>query len=110
MQEALQVIIVKSPAAAAEAADTLRALQARSPITSQRYSRALAAALADPQADFTGEDRRLLAAAIAEPTGSRSYTLHLRLNTDERDDLERRAQDAGLNMSEYARRQLWPNP
>ncbi len=72
MEEALRLIIAKSPGAARMAMDTMRALSVNSPVVQSRYNITVQEALADPQAEFTTEDRELLAEHVsAGETGIR---------------------------------------
>jgi hypothetical protein len=106
--EALKIIIAKSPNAAEEAIRTIAAARNNSPILQVRYSNVLIRALADPRAEFTPDERELLAAVIETPgTATRDFTLNLRLTSSERVELEQAAQTAGLSLSEYSRQQLF---
>jgi hypothetical protein len=104
MDEALRIIIARSPEAARDAIDCLRAIGARSPVVNQRYQNTLAVALSDPQATFTADERAILAEAIA-PQGkaNRSFTFHIRLSQQERAQLAAAADAVGMEMSDYAR-------
>ena len=107
MEEALRLIIAKSPAAMHEAIDCLRAIRAKSPVVNLRYERALELALGDPEAEFTAPERAILAQAIEpDDDDTRSYMLRIRLTEMERAGLVERATAAGQTMSEYMRRLL----
>lgn len=109
MENALRIIIARSPDAARHAINTIRAIQARSPIVQDRYNRVVDLALSDPQATFTAEERAALAEFVTvsgSDTGTREYTLRVRLTDNERDDLEARAENAGQSLSQYVRGEL----
>lgn len=63
IEDALFIIIARSPYAGHEAAQTLLALHAGSPIVARRYEHTLALALRDRDATFTAEERETLANA-----------------------------------------------
>jgi hypothetical protein len=71
MEQALKLIIQKSPNAAPQAITCLRALSLNSPVVNKRFSHCVEIALNDPQADFTPEERSILvdAMSIGEPSG-----------------------------------------
>lgn len=99
--QALKIMIVKSPAAAGAAAN---ALQSKSRIQ-ENFNRLVPAALNDPNARFTEEDRLVIAAAMEKPDTKsvRSITLHVRITEQEKELLEKRAAAAGMSMSEFLR-------
>lgn len=106
MSDALKVIVAKSPAAAPEAVATLRAIHARSSIVSLRYNRTVEAALADPKATFTPDERALLAEFVAtDPDDApRTRTLPaVRVTEDEYERIVRNAEGDGVSISEYVR-------
>ena len=73
----------------------------------QRYDMAASAALGDPDAKLTSEERRIIASFISEPTGEREprrYTLRVRLTESERARLQARA--GAMDLSEYVRQVL----
>jgi hypothetical protein len=106
--DALKIIIAHSPRASEQAIRTIAAVRNNSPVIQIRYANVLIMALADPEADFTQAERELLAAVIETPgTATRDFTLHLRLTSSERVELEQAAQTAGLSLSEYSRQQLF---
>jgi hypothetical protein len=109
MEQALKLIIAKSPNAMREAITTLRALSSGSPVVQQRYNHTVDIALNDPQAEFTLEERALIADNLAA-TGdaTRDFLLRVRLTDAERVELETVSSDAGMSMSEYVRRKLFP--
>jgi hypothetical protein len=111
MDDALRLIVAKSPRAAAEAVRTMTALRAGSPILQHRYQRVLEMALADPAAEFTSDERAVLADALtageAVESGTRDRILRVRLSPAEWADLEATAADSGETLSSYVRRQLF---
>ena len=106
IHDALKLIAAKSPGAMLEAAKTMRS---SGRILQMRYNWIVQIALGDPQADFTAEDRALIAAHLEPDTDDdiRDYTLRIRLTPTERADLEQRAEAAGQTVSEYVRRTLF---
>lgn len=66
MKQALQLIVSKSPAAADEALDCLKAIRAKSPVVGRRYEHTVQIALNDPQAEWTPADRALVASYIGD--------------------------------------------
>ena len=77
------------------------------PTSQDRYTRAARAALADPAAQLTPDERRLIASFIPHadgPAARRETTLQVRLTPDEHAALQERAAAAGLKVSEYVRR------
>lgn len=109
MMEALRVIVGGSPAAGREAMQAIKALHAGSPIVQSRYNRAVSTALSDPEAQFTPEERRLLAGAVAGEGGDtrRERVLHIRLTEDEHARLTDAADAAGQAVSVYVRARLF---
>lgn len=106
--EALKIIIAKSPRAGEEAIRTIAAARNKSPILQARYSNVLIRAFADPEANFTPEERETLAAGIEAPnTGNRGYTIQVRLNTSEYASISGSAEMAGQSISEYVRQKLF---
>ena len=69
-----------------------------------RYNTAAQAALADPEANLTAEERRLIASFVEPESGElRSSMLRVRLTDSERDRIQQLADEAGMDMSEYVR-------
>ena len=92
---------------AAGSAEGLRLLGAGvyKPCAQVRYNIAAQAALSDPQAEFTSEERRLIASFIeGEPESRMSDRLQIRISPTERAQLQSAAEAAGTNVSEYVRR------
>lgn len=91
-----------------EAIKCLQAIRVNSPVTQIRYNHVVELALNDPQANFTPEDRALLAGYLTVSSEStRDYTLRVRLTDVERAQLQEAADQAGQDMSEYVRRKLF---
>jgi len=107
MEDALKLIISRSPAATREAMACLRAIRAGSPIVPIRYERAVDLALSDPEASFSGDERAELASHLTEDGGTRSTVFRFRLTKAERALLEDMAREAGVSASVYARRALF---
>jgi hypothetical protein len=74
MKDALKIIISKSPVAADDALDCLKAIRAKSPMVGRRYEHTAQLALTDPQAEWTPADRALIASYIAGDDDSDSAT------------------------------------
>jgi hypothetical protein len=107
MSDALRTIIAGSPAAASDAMDCLRAIAVKSPAVQQRYNHTMRVALGDPQAEFTAEQRALLAQFAAAEDNVRLSALQVRLSPSERQEVEDAARTAGLSLSEYIRARLF---
>ncbi len=137
VENALRIIIAKSPAAMREAIDTFQALDAQRIAIQQQYNQVVQLALNDPQAEFTGEERAILAGNLAGSSpsiltggdeGKRVFIMGLHLDDDEHADLpepgrvimlrvrltgrehdvlEEAANQIGVSMSEYVRRRLF---
>jgi len=103
--DVLRLIIAKSPAATREAIKALRASD--SPTAAIRYGHVLTMALEDPQGKFAADERVLLASQLPEDTSETlDYVLKVRLSGADRLALERRAEAAGVSLSEWARQRL----
>jgi hypothetical protein len=110
MENALRTIIAASPAAAGEALACIRAIRANSPVVGVRFARVVETALTDPDASFTPEQRAEIAELLDIPAvENRAVTFRLRLTEAERIMIQDRASSAGLTMSEWARRRLFPD-
>lgn len=83
MKQALQIIIAKSPSASDEAMDCLKAIQVRSPIVQRRYENAVRLAFADPQAEFTPEERELIAGYLANDDEGGTKQRNIRLSDED---------------------------
>ena len=104
MRQALIEIATRAPSISGEAYKTLRAPAER---VATRFQRVVGHALRDPQAEWTPEERRALLALI-EPLESENRTerVYVRLTEEERSELEARADEEGVTMSEYIRRRI----
>jgi len=108
MEKALKLIIARSPDGAYEAMRTLLAIRVSSPMIQQRYHRTIEIALGDPQAQFTADERALLAEHLEiVPDGTRDFTLRIRLTAAEHEELIATADDEHTTVSEFVRRQLF---
>ena len=108
MEEALKLIISRSPNAAREAMQTIAAINAKSPMVSHRYNRTVDIALNDPQAEFSSEERALLAGNLAVfDDVIKTETIRFRATQAERAQLEELANSAGMNMSDYIRNKIF---
>ena len=92
MEQALLLIVVRCPGAAAEAMRLLRSARAGATGLQGRYSRVVAFALSDPASTLTPDDRGHLAEQIdsgepVEREGPRTHIVRLRLSDDELDAL-----------------------
>lgn len=106
--EALRIIIAGSPAAFREAGKTIQALQANSPIIQQRLNFVGSMALNDPQAEFTGNERILIAAVMGlQEEDSSVTTISFKLTRAERAEVERLAQAEGFkDLTSYIRSKI----
>lgn len=110
IEDALKIIVARSPHAAGEAMRTLTAIRANSPVVQIRYNNTVERALADPDAKFTDEERAILAEYVQageSPRDQRDTILHVRMRTVELDLLKNAALDAGLSVSDYVRGKLF---
>jgi hypothetical protein len=109
MKDALQTIIAKSPDAMSQAVDTLRAIGANSPVAQQRYQHTVSAAFADSQADFTAEERALIASYldVVGESGNRDKLVQIRVTAEEKSYLEQAAHNAGFVSLSAWTRDLW---
>lgn len=112
MIDALRIIAAKSPYAGEQAVQCIRAIQAKSPIVQQRYNRVVELAFGDNMADFTQEDRSLIASYIDTDadTGaeSRTQTVRFRATPSEEREIQMMADAAGKDKSEFIRSLIWP--
>lgn len=108
MEQALKIIVSKSPSTARDAMQCLQAIRAKSPMVQVRYNRVVEAAMSDQDADFTPDERAIIAEAVELPEGeSRGFTLRVRLTPNEQADLQAAADEAGMTMSDYVRSRLF---
>jgi hypothetical protein len=88
--------------------DCLRAIAVRSPAVQARYDNTVRVAMGDPAAQFTAEQRALLAEFVgSDGPDTRSIVQPVRLSPAERHELEDAAQAAGMSLSEYIRSRLF---
>ena len=84
------------------------------PLDIRRYAVGYFERLAEQQADaeYTPEERQVMADAIPEDVldETRSFTLRIRLTESERMDLQRLSDETGQTMSEYTRRRIFERP
>ena len=93
MQDAIRLVVTKSPAAAALALATLRAVKSNA---------------STAQANFSEQERALLSEHITFDTssGSRDQVLQLRVTLEEKTLVMQKASDAGMTLSDYLREVL----
>lgn len=103
IREALRLIAAKSPVAGHEAA---KSLHARPQTLQLRYDNVAAAALGDPQAAFTAEERAAIVALLADAEDDR-IVIQVRVSARQKIELEDRAAAQGISMSELIRRALF---
>ena len=99
----LALIAGGSPAAARIALDAIRAQQNDSPMAAARAARAAKAALEDPRATFSADERRAIAEILDTERGTQ---IQIRLTVDERTQLKQMAHDAGLSISDFIRQKV----
>ena len=98
MIDALQLIFQKSPAAASQAMKTISAIRGESPAVQQRYQRAVDAALNDPHATFSEEERARLSSYLAAPNNEkRSALIQIRVTPTEKVDVQIAAEQEGFS-------------
>lgn len=108
LEQALKIIVSKSPDAARDAMQCLQAIRVNSPMVQVRYNRVVEVAMSDRNADFTPDERAIIAEAVELPEGeSRDFMLRVRLTPSEQADLQAAADEAGMTMSEYVRSRLF---
>lgn len=108
MEQALKLIITKSPNAMSEAITCLRAIAAKSPVVQQRYQHCLTLALNDPAAKWTAQERAILAEPLtANVTDTKSVTVAIRLTPEERHILQQAADQSDQTLSDYIRSKLF---
>lgn len=112
MIDALRIIAAHSPHAGAQAVQCINAIKAKSPIVQQRYNRVVEMAFDDQQADFTPDERRLIAGYLnlddETETESRTLTARFRVTPSEMREIQLRASDQGKDVSEFLRALVWP--
>lgn len=107
MDNALRLVIAKSPFLLNEAPKALRALNSRSPLAQRRAERAIEYALSDPQATFTEDERLALAQLISGDAGEvRNLDIRLRVSADEKSEVQHMAEEAGMTVSDFIRSKI----
>jgi hypothetical protein len=108
VEEALKLIIARSPNAAAPALQCMQALRINSPVLAQRYNQVCQMAFSDPAAEFSAAERAIIsdALSVSPLIGGRPTTLTVRLGDAERTQISEAAEAAGMSLSEYARWRL----
>lgn len=108
MIEALRIIAAKSPYAGAQAMQCIKAIQVESPVVKERYNRVVELAFSDPQADFTQDERQMIAGFINGGESHKTATIRFRVSSAEQEDVQRMADAASMNVSDYIRSLIWP--
>lgn len=105
IQDAARVLMAHS----LDAARNLGVRPTSSPIYQTIYNRMASQVLADPALNLTPQERTLVAQFITldSQDETRSVMLRVRLTESERTDLQRMADAAGLEVSEYVRRRVF---
>jgi hypothetical protein len=109
MINALRLIITKSPVAMREAIAAIRAIDAKSPMVQHRYNTVVDLALSDPQAEFTAEERSMLAENLDSATSggnAKTVDVRVRLTADEKATVQSMAQADGMNVSDFIRSKI----
>jgi hypothetical protein len=110
MEDALKLIIAKSPQAASQAMKTIQAVHAKSPMLQHRYNAAVDAALNDSQAEFTPDERQLLARFVAAGERIRETRLQVRVTITEKLYLRQMASEQNLTLSDFIRQKVGLEP
>jgi hypothetical protein len=103
MEEALRIIVAKSPMAGSMAMQTLQAIKAKSPVLQDRYNRTVQTALNDSQADFTPEERVLIASHIGGNDSLKAFDVRVRVTAEEKDRIQQMAAVEDMTVSEFIR-------
>jgi len=78
------------------------------PCSQARYNNAARAALQDPEAKLSPEDRWLIASFVTgDDVANLESPISIRVNARQRSQLENAANDAGMALSEYIRAKLF---
>lgn len=111
MIDALKLIVARSPQAASMAMQCISAIKAKSPVVQHRYNRTVEYALSDPMADFASDERELIASYVAGEDGDEARTLdvRVRVNAEEKSEVQRMAKDAGQTVSDFIREKIGLN-
>jgi hypothetical protein len=104
MENALRLIITRSPNASHEAMTCLRAAQINSPVVNRRYAYVLEIAFNDPEAKFSQAERaELISHLEIDGTQRKSEMIALRLTPDEIHHVQQQAEESGKSVSEWIR-------
>ncbi len=106
MEDALRIVIAKSPQAAPQAMKAIHSVHAKSPMLQHRYNAVVDAALNDPQAEFNAEERELLARFVAAGEKIRETRLQVRVTIAEKLYLRQMAAEQNLTLSDYIRKKI----
>lgn len=107
MEEALRIIVAKSPMAGGLAMQTLQALRVKSPVLQDRYNRTVQTALSDSQAEFTPDERALLAEFIGGDSSTvKLFDVRIRVSAEEKAAVQEMAQAVGLTVSDFIRQRI----
>lgn len=105
--ETLRLIIGRAPSVSGEAARTIRAIAAESPIVQQRLNFVAEGALNDPESRFSENERTRIAALMDIQADSEPTILSIRLTRAERADVQRLAELEGYSdTTSYVRAKL----
>ena len=104
LSDGLRLVIAKAPSAMREASSVLRSLSSGNALAQQRAERCIEKGLADPQASFTTEERVALAGLLSgTPDESRTLTIRLRVNAEEKQQVMELAAERGVSVSTLLR-------
>jgi hypothetical protein len=103
MDEALRLIIARSPNNVQNAIRAIRTAQNRPNARPVQY--VLEQALIDPMADFTPAERAGIA-ALLQGDDTRSYDIRLRVTAEEKTEVQRLADAAGMTVSDFIRSRI----
>lgn len=107
MQDALLLIIERSPIAAKDAMATLRAIDTDSPMAQQRYNHTVEQAFGDAMAVFNDSERKLIASYVESTNFAvRNLDVRVRVTAEEKDAIQQMAGEAGQNVSDFIRRKI----
>jgi hypothetical protein len=109
-QAAMQLLASRSPAAAREAARTIRRLSIQSPVAAQVARRVIATGLGDPEAELSLEERDELAALLAGDVGGRILDIRLRVTPEEKRRIQAMADAERLTVSDFVRERIGLSP
>ena len=103
--DAVDVILSRHPASAAEATRLQRAIQVDSPMIASRFRLLVENS---EHAKYTAEEQQIIADAVAALSGnpSRDQVIRLRVTQEEKAEITAAAEDAGQTISEYVRQRL----